>query len=160
MLLAGYGDYSPVSRCSQTIAVLTGFFGMFCMGISVSILSRYLQLTFDEYCMLSYYMDADLEKQKQHAAAQIIKMAWLEYRSRSNKDAYERLKMQRKLLKALHYKKDIEYKKISSRERRERQVSDEATGIYIHRLIIYTATQLCGYKVSAYISHTPICRRG
>lgn len=92
------------------------------MGISVSILSRYLQLTFDEYCMLSYYLDSDLEKQKQHAAAQIIIAAWQEYKLRSDKDMYVRLKMKRKLLKALHYKKYVDYKKISSRERRERQV--------------------------------------
>lgn len=111
-----------MSKCSQVISVMTGFFGMFCMGISVSILSRYLQLTFDEYCMLSYYMDADIEKQKQQAAALIIKAAWQEYRNRRSEDVYLRLKMQRNLLKALHYKKYVEYKKISSRERRERQV--------------------------------------
>lgn len=92
------------------------------MGISVSILSRYLQLTFDEYCMLSYYMDSDLEKQRQNAAASIIWAAWQEYKSRQGDDKCFRLNTQRKLLKALHHKKDIEYKKKTSRERRERQV--------------------------------------
>lgn len=96
---------------------------MFCMGISVTIVSRYLQLTFDEYCMLSYYLESELEKQRQHASAMIIAATWQEYRCKKAGDIKAAMSMRRKLHKAFHMKKDTEYRKISSRERRERQVS-------------------------------------
>ena len=121
--VTGYGDMYPVSRCSQLISVLTGFCGMFFMGISVTILSRYLQLTYDEYCMLSFFIEADLQKKRQQASAMIIKAAWFQYRHRNSPDTILRLKTQRNLIKALHFKKNIEYQKISGRERREKQVT-------------------------------------
>jgi len=68
-IVTGYGDLSPSSVCSKAIAVITGFFGMFCMGITVRILSLYLQLTFDEYCTLSFFIDSDLEKQRKQVGA-------------------------------------------------------------------------------------------
>ena len=121
-IILGYGDISPVSRFSQVIAVLTGFSGMFFMGISVTILSRYLQLTYDEYCMLSFFVDADLQKKRREVSAQIVQAAWRQYKHEKNSDTMTRLKYQRNLIKALHLKKSIEYQKITGRERREKQV--------------------------------------
>ncbi|XP_067936796.1 small conductance calcium-activated potassium channel protein 2-like [Watersipora subatra] len=118
----GYGDISPVSRYSQVLAVLTGFSGMFFMGISVTILSRYLQLTYDEYCMLSFFVEADLQKERREVSARIVQAAWKQYKEGKNVDAITRYKSQRNLMKAFHMKKNIDYQKITGRERREKQV--------------------------------------
>lgn len=122
-MLQGYGDISPVEKISQIIAVLTGFSGMFFMGISVAILSRYLQLTYDEYCMLSFFIDADLQKKRRETSAKIIQAAWWQYKAYStNSDSITKFKTQQTLIMALHQKKNIESERVTGRERREKQV--------------------------------------
>lgn len=95
---------------------------MFFMGISVTVLSRYLQLTYDEYCMLSFFIEADLQKKLRESSAIIIQKAWKQYKESKVFNSQASRKTQRELIKALHYKKSLEFQRISSKERREKQV--------------------------------------
>lgn len=92
------------------------------MGISITILSRYLQLTYDEYCMLSFIIEADIQKTVNNASASIIQAAWQVHQGEKKANPIQVFKAQRKLIKAMHNKKDVEQEKISSRERRQKQV--------------------------------------
>ncbi len=76
-LTIGYGDFAPVTICGRTVSLVSGLLGITITAILVLITSNKLKFTRSQKQVACFIRDAELNKKRESAAANIVKNAWM-----------------------------------------------------------------------------------
>ncbi len=88
-LTVGYGDITPQTVGGRVLAIATGLIGIITTAIIVAVVSNMLRLNPVQKKYSSIVRDAKLTKEREAAAADIVKNSWMTYKYEKRGD-YDR----------------------------------------------------------------------
>ncbi|XP_067874618.1 intermediate conductance calcium-activated potassium channel protein 4-like [Heterodontus francisci] len=97
----GYGDMVPDSTCGKFICLMIGVTGVTCTALFIAVIAKKMELSKDEKHVHNFMQDIQLVKEVQKTAADLIRVAWLLYKQKKNRNVHKIRKYQRDVLSAI-----------------------------------------------------------
>ncbi|XP_069798534.1 intermediate conductance calcium-activated potassium channel protein 4-like [Narcine bancroftii] len=101
-LTIGYGDLYPITHCGKFICLFTGVMGLSCLVLSITLVSRTLQLRPDQELVHNLMQEAWIRQEVTQAAADLIGTAWLHHKRGPSAPSHLCQQRQMDLASAVH----------------------------------------------------------
>ncbi|XP_071176106.1 small conductance calcium-activated potassium channel protein 2-like isoform X2 [Mytilus edulis] len=114
-LTVGYGDIYPNSYCGRFVAVSTGLMGVGTTALLVAVLAQKLEQSRAEKYVHNFVYRAQLDKERKHAASDVIKYVIQLWRMKKHSEVSDRkrIRLHGKLLQAISNMREAKNEKSS-----------------------------------------------
>lgn len=107
----GYGDIAPSTYCGRSIATIVALTGIMSTALLISVVAQKLTMNRSEKYVHYFVLQIDLEKQRRHQAANVIKSAlrvWYLKRKRQQ-HSFSYFRAQRRLMESIHLNHQLKH---------------------------------------------------